>query len=351
MEKLRVGIIGAGGIARHAHIRAFKAQKDAEVVALCDVKKERLKQVAEEHQIPKTFTDWQDLLKEDLDAVTICLPNYLHSEVAVAAFEAGKNVLCEKPLAINAAEGKKMVEAAKRAGKKLMVGFHRRFGQESQILEGFIDRGELGDIYYIKASNLRRRGIPGAGGWFTTKKLSGGGVLIDIGVHNLDLALYFLGHPKPIFALGFTYRNFSHLKRIPTRFGDMDEKGIIDVEDMALGLVRFETGASLYLEVSWAAHLGGGGARDFRIYGTRAGASLSPLAIHTIQNEELLDITPVVRGKVDAYVQEMRHFLDSIKEDKEPGPSGEDGLLATQIVDAIYESAERGEAVQVSKQK
>ena len=345
---MRVGIIGAGGIARYAHIRGFQAQEDAEVAALCDVKQDRLKQVAEEYQIPKTFTDWQDLLQEDLDAVTICLPNYLHSEVVVAAVEAGKNVLCEKPLAINAAEGKRMVEAARRAGKKLMVGFSRRFRQESQILKGFIDRGELGDIYYIKATNFRRRGIPGAGGWFTTKKLSGGGVLIDIGVHNLDLALWFMGHPKPLFALGFTYQKFSHLKRIPTTFGDMDEKGVVDVEDMALGLVRFESGASLYLEVSWAAHLGGGGKGDFHIFGTRAGATLSPLTIHTIQNEQLLDVTPVVRGKRDHYVEEVRHFLDSIKEDKEPGPSGEDGLLVTQIIDAIYESAEKGAVVQVS---
>ncbi len=347
MEKVRVGIIGAGGVARYVHIRGFEAQEDAELVAICDIKEDRLQKVAEEHQIPKTFTDYQDLLKEDLDAVSVCLPNYLHSEVTVAALEAGKNVLCEKPLAINAAEGKRMVEAARRTGKKLMVGFNRRFRQEAEVLKGFIDRGELGDIYYIKASNLRRRGIPGAGGWFTTKKLSGGGVLIDIGVHNLDLALWFMGHPKPLSALGFTYQKFSHLKRVPTTFGDMDEKGAVDVEDMALGMVKFDTGATIFLEVSWAAHAGGG-ASEFRIYGTRAGATLSPLAIYTIQNEQLLDITPVLRGKRDHYMEEIRHFLNSIKQDKDPGPSGEDGLLVTQIIDAIYESAEKGEMVQVS---
>ena len=348
MGKLRVGIIGAGGVARYAHIHGYQALEDAEIVAICDVNEDRLKKMAAEYKIPKTFREYQDLLKEDLDAVSVCLPNYLHSQVTVAALEAGKNVLCEKPMAINAAEAKKMLEAAKRTGKKLMVGFHRRFGQEAQVLKGFIERGELGNIYYIKATNLRRRSIPGAGGWFTTKRLSGGGVLIDIGVHNLDLAFWFMGHPKPTSALGVTYQKFSHLKRVPTRFGDMDEKGVVDVEDMALGLIKFENGAAVFLEVSWAAHIGGGGTREFRILGTKAGATLSPLTIYTIQNEQLLDTTPVLRGKQDHYVEEIRHFLDCIKEDKNCDPSGEEGLFVTQIVDALYESAGKGETVQVS---
>jgi len=209
MEKVKVGIIGVGGIAQYAHIPCFQKLKDAEVVAVCDPNELKLKDVAEKFNIPQKFSDYRKLLDlKEIDAVVICTPNAFHREQAVAALQSDKHVLCEKPIALNGNEVGEILKVAEEKKKKFMGAFCHRFDNTSQILKKFIDRGEFGEIYYAKANYLRRRGIPGLGGWFTTKELSGGGPLIDCGVHILDTAIWLMGSPEPVEVVGSTYNKF-----------------------------------------------------------------------------------------------------------------------------------------------
>ncbi len=243
--KVRVGVVGVG-IGR-LHLEGYQKHPDAEIVALADVNEERARQTAKEFNVPQIFADYEKMLKEaDLDAISVCTPNSLHAPVAIAAFQAGCHVICEKPIATSAKEGEKMVEAARAAGKIFMMAFNNRFRGDTQVLKKFIDDGVLGDIYYAKTGWLRRRGIPGIGGWFTTKAMSGGGPLIDLGVHVLDLALHLMGNPKPVSAYGSTYAEFG--PKMPG--GDK-----YDVEDLASGLIKFQNGATVLVEASWASNI------------------------------------------------------------------------------------------------
>jgi predicted dehydrogenase len=203
------------------------------------------RKTAEEFGVKNVFTDYREMLSMDgIDAVSVCVPNHLHSTMAIDAFEAGKHVICEKPLAITPAEGEAMVAAGKKAGKLFMTAFNNRFRGDTQLLKKMIESGELGDIYYAKTGWIRRKGIPGMGGWFTTKAKSGGGPLIDIGVHVLDLAMWLMGNPKAVTVSGSTYAQFGPKGEGLGGWGHAEENGTFDVEDLAAGFIRMDTGAT-----------------------------------------------------------------------------------------------------------
>jgi predicted dehydrogenase len=244
---LKVGVIGLG--MGRWHLQNYAKCPEAEIIALCDVDKERLKSAQEEYGVKHVFINYEEMLNlKGLQAVTLALPNRLHAPVTIAALSAGKHVLCEKPMAMNAKEAEEMVRTAKKAKKQLMIHFNQRFTQDALFLKRYIDAGHLGEIYYAKTGWTRRRGVPGMGSWFTRKAEAGGGGLIDLGVHMLDFALYMMGYPKSVSVIGRTYAKFG------PAMGEREGK-VFDVDDLAAALITFENGATLFLEASWATNI------------------------------------------------------------------------------------------------
>jgi len=350
---MRVGIIGAGTIAHYAHFPGYQKVPGVEIVAISDIDAARAETAKARWNIPASYTDYRQMLKLGLDAVSICTPNYLHAEMTIAALEAGCHVLCEKPMAMNAGEAEQMVTAARNAGKFLMIGFNNRFRADAMALKKLIGQGLLGEIYFAKAGWVRRRGIPGHGNWFTTRAKSGGGALIDIGVHMLDLAVWLMGRPQPVAVMGATYAKFGPRPGRGTgSWGEPVPGGIFDVDDLAGAMIRFTNGATLLLEASWAAHIEK--EHTFvHLLGTEAGAQVvSPPAqakVFTEKEGVSQDITLVTPEQPSgaAHHAEIAAFVRCIKEGVPPESSGEDGLRIMRILDAIYRSAETGTAVRV----
>ncbi|MHB9036505.1 MAG: Gfo/Idh/MocA family protein [Armatimonadota bacterium] len=345
MDKIRIGLIGCGGIARSCHIPALVAQPDVEVVAVCDIDQDCCKAVAGEFDIPHVFRDYRDLLAlKEIAAVDICTPNFVHMAPTIDALEAGKHVLVEKPIARNAKEGQKMVDAARRSAKKLMVAQCFRYRSDCQALKRFIEGGALGEMYYTRVQAMRRRGIP-SWGVFTDKEKQGGGPLIDIGVHVLDTALWLLGHPKPISASAVTYTKFGNRQDVFGVWGPWDHTKFT-VEDFAAGFVRFENGASLAIESSFAANIEKD-SMNFSILGTDGGCQLDPLRVFREEHGMLVDISPTCLPTTDMYESEVRAFADCILNDTDPPVTGEQALTVSRILDAIYESSECGAEVRM----
>ncbi|MEE1026393.1 MAG: Gfo/Idh/MocA family oxidoreductase, partial [Acutalibacteraceae bacterium] len=256
MEKLKIAIIGCGGINKAAHYPGYELIDNAEIVACCDILPDRVEEYAKERNIPFYCTDYKEILKLDyVDAVDICTPNYLHSIIAVDALNAGKHVFCEKPDAVSVEETEKMKAAAEKNGKVLMVMRNNRWRATAQFLKQYIESGKMGDVYAARCGWVRRRGIPGRGGWFTTKAQSGGGPLIDLGVHMIDLTMYLMGNPTPVSVVGCTYNKFANAEEISdsknSDFGDSVSGGTFDVEDLAMGFIKFDNGACMQIEFSW----------------------------------------------------------------------------------------------------
>lgn len=334
---IRVGIVGVG-IGWH-HANGYKKCPDVEIRTLCDINRERAQRCATEFGVKNICTDYKEMLADPkIDAVSVCTPNALHAPVAIAAFEAGKHVICEKPIATRADEARAMVKAAEKSGKIFMMGFNNRFRGDTQLLKKCIDHGDLGDIYYAKTGWLRRRGIPGMGGWFTTRAMSGGGPLIDLGVHVLDLTLWLMGNPKPVYVMGSSYAKFGP---------DMAKAngGTYDVEDLATGMVKLENGATVFVEASWHSHV-----ERERIYtqlvGTKGGAELDPLRIYTDFNGNTADVQ-LQHPNVSGHDMEIVHFVECIRDKKTPISTGEHGLHIQLILDAIYESTVTGKGVEI----
>ncbi|MCX6343775.1 MAG: Gfo/Idh/MocA family oxidoreductase [Armatimonadetes bacterium] len=345
MSKINVGIIGTGGIAVSRHMPALARFSDLNIMAVCDVNEASAKSAAEKFNVPHVFADYKKMLQMDeLDAIHICTPNFLHVQPAVDALDAGKHVLLEKPIARNAVEGALIVEAAKRSSKKLMIAQCFRFGSEAQFLKRCIDAGDLGEIYFARVWALRRRGVP-SWGVFTDKEKQGGGPLIDIGVHMLDLALYLMGHPKPVAASGMAYTKIGNTPNHVGRWGTWDYKNYT-VEDFAAGFVRLDNGASLIIESSFAANI----AEDrmnVSLLGTKGGADTNPLRLFGEDKGALLDITPSLLPTVDFYEVEIRSFYDAIINDTEPPVTGEQALNVMKILDALYQSSEEGREIRI----
>lgn len=349
----RIGIVGCGGISRWGHSAYYAARKDrVRVVAVCDILPGRAEAFRKEfHPGAKTYTDYRELLgRDDLDAVDVCTPNCLHAEIAVAALGRGLNVFCEKPDAVSADLAAGMAEAARKSGKLLMVMRNNRFSPLSRYAKKFIEDGRMGEIYAGRACWQRRRGIPGKGGWFTTKAQSGGGPLIDLGVHMIDLATWLMGNPKPVSVSGATYRKFAGAETSDSpgsRFGDKVEGGVFDVEDLATGFIRFADGACLQTEFSWASNI-----REERRFvelrGTKAGMTWTDgrrMDIFGEDGGQLTDTRLDAADQPGGHYLNLENFFDVLDGKAAPCYLPEQGIDMIRIVDAMYESARTGREV------
>ncbi|MDR1704688.1 MAG: Gfo/Idh/MocA family oxidoreductase [Clostridiales bacterium] len=344
-KQLRVGIIGTGSIS-HMHITSYEKNENAEIIALCDIDEKRLKTAADKYGIEKTYADYRRMFAEcALDAVSVCTWNSQHAPCAIAALEAGLHVLCEKPMAINRAEAETMREAAERSGKLLMIGFVRRFGNDCRVLKDFINNGDLGEIYYAKTTYIRRFGCPG--GWYGDKARSGGGPLIDLGVHVIDLTRYLMGNPKPVSVYAAAFDKLLANKSVKDakgyRSATKSNNNPADVEDMVSALVRYDNGAVLNIVTSFALNV----KEDeglIELMGTKGGAKLNPnLEIFTEKNGYMVNIgfnTPTALSFNGLFENEVNHFVDcALNGSPCLAPAG-DGVVVMRIIDAIYESAQ-----------
>ena len=342
MKETKVGIIGAGGIAGGKHLPGHKKVEGVSVIAVCDIDAERAKLFAEKHDIKHVFTDYNDLVAMDeLDAVSVCTPNNFHAAPTIAALEAGKHVICEKPIAGNGIDGQAMVDAQKASGNVLQIGLQSRFRPASRTLRKLHDEGFFGDIYYARAMAVRRRGVPAAPS-FITKAISGGGPLIDIGVHILDVLLWMIGNPKPVEVFASVAQKFGHRDDVINPWGKWNPARF-DVEDFAMGAIHFEGGLTVTLETAWASHIENIGATFF--IGDVAGATYRPVRIYTDKDGEMVDYEPELLtglpGEFESFHKAVREGLPS------PAPA-EEVLLVTKIFDALYESARIGRSVPIT---
>lgn len=344
MEVLRIGLIGAGAIARDVHIPNYlKQEPHVEIVAISDVVRENADSLAASFHIEHVFTDYNAMLSEmNLDAVSICTPNKFHAEATLAALSAGCHVLCEKPPAMNVDEASEMTKAAEQAGKVLMYGFCFRFSPEVDALKRFISADELGDIYAVRIHAMRRRGIPGWGN-FTNKELQGGGPLIDIGVHMLDTALYLMGYPDPDTILGMTYQRLGIQKGVGL-FGAWDWKNY-SVEDMARGMITFQNGASIILETSFAANVKKHNDMNVSLMGDKGGADVFPLEIYQEKHNTLVDTTPSYLPDVNKFEAEIAQFVHGCLQNDLSVSMASQGLKIQKIINGLYESADTGRAL------
>lgn len=352
MGKLRLAAIGTGGIFRSAHLPAWLAHPEVEIVAVCDVDRAKAQKIADDNGIKDVYEDYRDVLaRDDVDMVDICTPNLYHSEISVAALQAGKHVFCEKPDAVNPEEAIKMANAAEASGKVLMVMRNNRFRPVSQFLRKYVNNGHMGEVYTGRCGWIRRRGIPGKGGWFTTKELSGGGPLIDLGVHMIDLAIYIMGNPKPVAVSGSTYMKFAdndQADSVHSAFGEKKSGGTFDVEDLASGYIRFDNGASLQIEVSWASNVEREG-NFVELRGTKAGFSLfgDDLKVFTEIDGTLCNVIPQLPKDPGAHKSNINHFMEVVQKRAEPIFVPEQGVDMIKILSAIYESAQTGREVRL----
>lgn len=354
-KKLKFGIVGTGNIFATAHLEPLLKHEEVEIAALCDINLSKAENIAAAHGIKHVYREYGEMLKQhpELDAIDICTPNLLHSKISIAALEAGCHVFCEKPDAVNPSEAQKMAAAATQAGKLLMVMRNNRFAAASQYLKRYIEEGHAGELYTGRCGWLRRRGIPGKGGWFTTKELAGGGPLIDLGVHFIDLALWLMGNPRPVSVTGATYTKFANNEladSIHSSFGEKQENGIFDVEDLATGFIRFHNGATLQLEFSWASNVSEE-LNFVELRGTKAGASIKngELLISTEAAGQLADVIPIFKGtgSLSNHAKHLYHFIDCLQQRAEPVNTPEQGVDMIRILSTLYESAAAGKEVRL----
>ena len=360
MEKLRIGIIGCGGIANGKHMPALSRLKDVEMVAFCDIVEERAKKAALQYGIPGAlvFTDYVEMLKLDLDVVHVLTPNKSHSPITVAALEAGKHVMCEKPMAINTEEAQKMVDAAKRTGKKLTIGYQNRFRPDSMYLKKCVEAGDLGDIYYARALAIRRRAVP-TWGVFLDAEQQGGGPLIDIGTHALDLTLWEMDNYEPEMVVGSVFRKLGDNENSANAWGPWDPKEFT-VEDSAFGFIKMKNGATIVLESSWALNMIDANEAKTTLCGDKAGADMlgkdGGLRINGERFSKMYITEPALTAGSVAFFEgdeggkaedvEARMWIAHVRDDANPLiVKPEQALVVTQILEAIYESGKTGQPV------
>ncbi len=337
---IKIGIIGSGKICQGPHMGAYDKIDNAKIVAICDIDEKKLEMVSKRYPDAKLYTDYKEMIaNEELDAVDICTPNNIHSQAAIYALNQGLNVICEKPDAINAEEAEKMKKAAEDSGKTLMVIRNNRYRPTTKFLKDYIAEGKMGEIYAGRCGWIRRRGIPGWGGWFTDKAQSGGGPLIDLGVHIIDLAMYLMGNPKPVTVSGSTYSKFPHTSYSKT-----------DVEDLCMGFIRFDNGACLQIEFSWASNI------EYdqmfvELRGEKAGSRMSGIDRKFDIFTEECGTNVTIKPAIDDYncmnhhEANIRHFLDVIEGKAEPDFTPQQGVNMVKILEALYKSAELGHEI------
>ena len=356
-EKIKVGIIGCGGIANEKHMPALKCIPEIEIVALCDLIPERAEKATKDFgaEAAAVYTDYKELLKDtSIETIHVCTPNRSHSFITVDALHAGKHVICEKPMAINAVEAKKMLDAAKETGKILTIGYQNRYRQDSLYLKQACENGDLGDIYYGKALALRRRAVP-TWGVFLNEYEQGGGPLVDIGTHALDLTLWMMDNYKPKMVVGSVFKKLGDQKETGNAWGDWDPKQYT-VEDSAFGYIVMENGATIMLESSWALNI-----LDYQeaatiLCGDKAGADMKDgLRINGVKYGKQYVEKPDMQGRGVAFYDgkgggkpeeiEAKIFYDAVQNKGELVVKPEQAYVVTQILDAVYESARTGKPV------
>ena len=367
MEKLKIAIVGCGGIANQKHMPSIRANAEkAEMVAFCDIIPERAQKAAEEYGTPdaKVYTDYKAMLADheiEIDVVHVCTPNVAHCPITVAAFEAGKHVMCEKPMAHNTADARKMIEAWKKSGKKFTIGYQNRLRDDTQTLHASCENGELGEIYFAKAHALRRRAVP-TWGVFPNKALQGGGPLIDIGTHALDITLWMMNNYEPLSVSGQVFYKLGRQEDGPEGnvFGPWDPK-TFEVEDSAFGVVKMKNGATIYLAASWALNVLKSMEASTTLCGTKGGAEIhhggsypkDELIYNSVEHNQLMEKTISPAGVVDFLeggaaaeaVREQEQWLNAIIHDTDPLVKPEQAFVVTQILEGIYKSAETGKEV------
>ncbi|MBT2721155.1 Gfo/Idh/MocA family protein [Bacillus sp. ISL-46] len=366
-KKLKIGIIGCGGIANQKHFPALSLYKDTcEMVAFCDIVIERAEKAAKEYGTTdaKVYVDYRELLKdESIDIVHVLTPNVSHSPITVASFQAGKHVMCEKPMAHNTEAAEKMMEAWKKSGKKFTIAYQNRFREEVQSLHKACEKEELGDVYFAKAHAVRRRAVP-TWGVFPDKSQQGGGPLIDIGTHALDLTLWMMNNYKPVSVTGSVYHKLGHLPEATegNMFGPWEPE-TFEVEDSAFGYIKMENGATIFLESSWALNVLESKEAAMTLCGTKAGAQINAgmsyrnneLIYNSAHNDMLVEERNSSSGNIAFFegstkspaALEAKQWLDAVRNDKEPLVKPEEAFVVTKILDAIYQSAETGETVKI----
>lgn len=364
--KLLIGIIGCGGIANQKHMPALsKLDEKCKMVAFCDIKEERAKKAAAQYgdADAKVYTDYHELLADPaIDVVHVLTPNVAHAPIVVDAFEAGKHVLCEKPMSHTTEDAQKMMDAWKKSGKKFTIGYQNRFRPEVQMLHKSCEAGELGEIYFAKAHAVRRRGVP-TWGVFPNKALQGGGPLIDIGTHALDMTLWMMNNYKPISVDGSVFYKLGHMPEAVegNKFGPWDPE-TYEVEDSAFGYIKLEGGATIFLEASWALNVLDAREASTTLCGTLAGAEIrsgmyydkDELIFNRGHNGLLTEENISKTGRVAYFdggkrgepgYEEARYWLDAILNDTDPLVLPEQAFVVTQILDNIYKSAREGHEI------
>jgi predicted dehydrogenase len=345
VETVGVGVIGAGGIARGAHIPGYKKLSNVKIVAVSDPVQAAREGVAQEFDIEYSYDDFHEMLKrDDIQAISVTTPNFLHAEATIAALQAGKHVLCEKPLAMNAQEGEAMVRAAKKANRKLMCGYNMRFLAAVAVPQAL-----------CRCGRIRRYLLRACSGAASSRHSRLGHVYQQRekrrrpahrhrrALTRCDAACARLSQAG--LGTGQTYQKFGKRKDVLGLMGQWDYKNFT-VEDFAAAFVRFENGTTMVLESSFVANIEGWDNNGFQLFGDKGGATLSPLKMFTEQNKTLLDITPVhLPSNVQTHHEEMKSFIDSIINDTPVMTPGEEALQVTRIIDAIYESGETGREV------
>ncbi|MEQ6389197.1 Gfo/Idh/MocA family oxidoreductase [Bacillaceae bacterium S4-13-58] len=359
-EKLRFGIVGCGGIAQNKHFPSLSAIDEVELYGFSDHVNERAEDAKTKYgsQDAKVFSTFQEMIDDSsIDVIHVCTSNDSHADLTIRALESGKHVMCEKPMAITTAEARRMKKAAEKTNKKLTIGYNNRFRKDSMYLKKLCDQNIFGDIYFAKAHALRRMGVP-TWGDFLNKDRQGGGPLIDIGTHALDLTLWLMNNYKPKVVLGQTFNQIGKSNGKANPYGQWNP-ALFSVEDSAFGMIKMENGATIILESSWALHIRHEGAAKSTLCGTKAGADMwNGLFINGEEQGELytkqieLDKKEInffeTKAKTPGEV-EARMWVDAILEDKNPVVMPQQALVVTEILEALYESSLTGEAIYFNK--
>lgn len=335
-QKLKYACIGAGGIARKKHLNGYSRLSEVEIVAICDICRNAAEKLASDFEVPHVYTDYLEMLeKEKPDIVSVCTPNVTHKQITIDVLNHGCHVHVEKPMALNAAEAHEILAAAKKNGKKVQVGLNKRFLSSTVLLDRLLAQKFFGDIYHVRCGWERNSGIPGVGSWFTNHAQSGGGALIDLGVHYLDLAMYIMGWPEPASVSGVLNNQFL-FDSTRIRRGYHSADGPIDVEDAANGTVVMRDGQTLEYCFSWASNM----EKEIRyveVYGTKAGFRMvnDELRLFTQLGGTMFTLMPDA-ATMPLDENEFASFAQSIEEDREPVASAMQATKIMELIDLIY---------------
>ncbi len=347
---LKFGIVGAGMIAQTG-CDGVTRSGEAEVVAVADTNPGRLALFAGRNHIPKTYATAAELIADrSLDAVYVAVPNAFHAPFAIAALEAGRHVILDKPFATSLEEARRVIDTARRCRKLFMLGMNQRFEEGPQKVKAAVEAGLFGTIYRMRAFWRRRSGIPKLGTWFGNRKLSGGGCFLDIGVHMLDLALWLAGDFKAQGVCGASYTTFGNRGMGEGGWGSSDPEGLaFDVDDCALAFVRMASGATVQVEITWAAHQAEDDTHNVELFGSEAGALAYPGQVFRFEGDLAANVNVEHLGLPIRYPHCNRfvNFVRSILEEEAPCVTAEQALAVQGIIDAVYQSSASGREVRL----